>query len=309
MFEALFILTTLDAGTRVGRYILQDALGHLWKPLGDTKALGPNLLASGLMVAGWGTFLIQGVRDPLGGINSLWPLFGIANQMLAAIALCLATTIILKMALAAPSPVAVIRKPWFALVTLIPLIWLLSVTFTAGIQKVWHPDPRIGFLSQIKSLEEKITNPGSTAQSVDPQWLAQKRADNKTWTTQQRNAWLDVFVAVAFLVLVSAVVLLSVWEWISLLSKRKPAVLRESEPHWLPDYAVTEPGAKLGGVAGTAALTIALAKELSGESHLERARQEAAVCDCADHQHAAKSDEQIYVETTERRFTGVRRCC
>jgi carbon starvation protein len=341
MFEALFILTTLDAGTRVGRYILQDFLGNVWKPLGDTKALGPNLLASGLMVAGWGYFLIQGVRDPLGGINSLWPLFGIANQMLAAIALCLATTIILKTALQRRTGVApvsdlkeagmkfetgatpVVRSRWLVLVTLVPLVWLLLVTFTAGVQKIYHSDPRIGFLSQARSLKEKLPDleaAVATAQAAgDTALMESAEKALRTNRTLYFNNVLDAGVAGVFLCLVSVVVLFSVREWILLLSQRKPAVLRETEPVWLPDYAVTEGGRNFTGAAGTAALAVALARELSGEAHLDRAHQQAAVCECrhATQDEAAtqakprtvKSDQQIYVEVTEQRFNGVRRCC
>lgn len=334
MFEALFILTTLDAGTRVGRYILQDFLGNLWKPLGDTKALGPNLVASGLMVAGWGTFLIQGVRDPLGGINSLWPLFGIANQMLAAIALCLATTIILKMAVRASStsaartdtthraePVfgAPLRSPWLALVTVVPLVWLLSVTFTAGVQKIWHSDPRIGFLAQASSVKAKILEYEKLSESLVPKdqveafrkRLSELEAELPKNRALYFNNILDAVVTTAFLILVSVVVLLSVREWMLLLYRRKSAVLRESEPVWLPEYAVDESSGKFGGVAGTAALTLALAKELSGEAHLERAQAtQTHACHCEAQPHEKpKSAGQIYVESTEQRFTGIRRCC
>ena len=307
MFEALFILTTIDAGTRVGRYLLQDALGHVWKPLGRTGSLRANLIASVLMVGGWGYFLIQGVRDPLGGINSLWPLFGIANQMLAAIALCLATTVVLKMALLGMTTFRV-RPALATLITLGPLVWLLAATMTAGVQKIWADDPRIGFLAQAHVLQTKTPQLEAAlaqARNQDPSGIQNAEAALSANRILRFNNLLDAGVTAVFLLLVTGIVVLSVREWLLLLLRQKLAQLVESQPVWLPEYALA--AARPIGILGVIGLLIALAKELSGEAALDRA-QEAEKCACSCHEKA-RTDEQVYVATAEHRFSGVRRCC
>ena len=178
MFEAVFILTTIDAGTRVGRFMVQDFLGNLWAPLGRTSSWPANLLGSTLIVAAWGYFLYVGVIDPNGGINILWPLFGISNQMLAAIALAVATAIIVKTA----------SKKRYALVTLAPLAWLTLITTAAAWQKIVSPDPQLGFFAGANALAAKLA---AGALTPDRAAVAPELIFN-----QRLNGWLTIFFTV-----------------------------------------------------------------------------------------------------------------
>jgi carbon starvation protein len=202
MFEALFILTTVDTGTRVGRFMLQELAGHVWKPLGRTSWYPSIIAASAMVVAGWGYFLVQGVLDPLGGINSLWPLFGISNQLLAAVALCVGTTILVKSG-----------KARYAWVTLLPLAWVLVVTLTAGWQKVFAADPRLGFLAHAALTAQQVADG-----VLDPALGARLIFNDR----------LDAVVSITFMLVTVLVVAASAREWLLVLTRRKPARARET---------------------------------------------------------------------------------
>lgn len=203
MFEALFILTTLDAGTRVGRFILQDLLGNVWKPLGDTSNWLGNITATGLLVSAWGFFLYQGAIDPEGIAKSLWPIFGISNQLLAVIAFCLGTTLLIKSGKA--------RYCW---VTLVPLVFLASVTFAAGWMKIFSPKAA-GFLPAVRKLEAQL------AAGVPAEKL-------KAVETALFNARLDIVVVTVFLTFVTVIILGCAREWWSILSGAKKGEIHES---------------------------------------------------------------------------------
>jgi carbon starvation protein len=205
MFEALFILTVLDAGTRVGRFMVQELGSRVWKPFGRTSWLPGVLLSSALIVGAWGYFLYQGVIDPLGGINSLWPLFGISNQLLAAVALVVATTILLKM--------GKLRWIW---VTLAPMMWLVIITMTASWQKIFAANPRVGFLSAANAMAAQIASGKiPTAKIVETQRL-------------MFNQRLDAVVTAVLAIMILILLMEAVVQWTALLIRKRAPVLHES---------------------------------------------------------------------------------
>jgi carbon starvation protein len=223
MFEALFILTTVDAGTRVGRFMIQDLAGNVWRPAGRTSWLPGVIVASALIVGAWGYFLYAGVTDPLGGINQLFPLFGIANQLLAAVALTVATTILLKMG-----------KLKYIWVTLLPLAWDAAVTLTASYQKIFSADPKIGFFAQRSAFQEALNNgevlpPATTAAEM------QKVITNST---------VDGVLSILFAALIIIIIADAARVWFGIIRGRQEPTMSEApyeESHLDVEGNILEP--------------------------------------------------------------------
>ena len=217
MFEALFILTVLDAGTRVGRFMVQELGGRVWPPLARRGWMPGIVISSAIIVGAWGYFLYQGVVDPLGGINSLWPLFGISNQLLAAVALVVATTILLKM-----------KQVRWAWITLVPTAWLIAVTMTASYQKIFDASPALGFLAKANAL---------VAQIAAGQIPAAKIAETQRLIFNQR---LDAAVTAGLALMILVLVVEAVVQWFGLLFGRREAVLQEAPyvaTRWAEDFS------------------------------------------------------------------------
>jgi carbon starvation protein len=208
LFEALFILTTVDAGTRVGRFLIQDLAGMVWAPLKRTDSWPANVLATALCVSAWGYFLYQGVIDPLGGINTLWPLFGMANQMLAAIALCFATVCLVKM-----------KRERYVWITLLPTAWLVTCTLTTGWMKLFSADLRIGFLAHARKFSDAIDS-GTVL------------APAKSLEEMRRvlhNDYVDATLTVVLMALVVALVTLGIRA--ALKARQSPVVTAQETPY------------------------------------------------------------------------------
>ncbi|MCY1043131.1 carbon starvation protein A [Corallococcus sp. bb12-1] len=214
LFEALFILTTVDAGTRVGRFMIQELAGLVYAPLKRTESWGANLLATALCVGAWGYFLYQGVVDPLGGINTLWPLFGIANQMLAAVALTLGCVVLVKM-----------KRERYVWVPGIPAAWLVLCTLTAGFQKVFGSDVRVSFVAHAKAFSQAVAE-------------GRVIAPAKSLEEMERiifNDYLDAALTAFFMVVVVATILFGVRAILA--ARRSP----EPTAHETPYVAAAAP--------------------------------------------------------------------
>ncbi|GJD98268.1 carbon starvation CstA family protein [Methylobacterium isbiliense] len=215
LFEALFILTAVDAGTRAGRFMLQDLIGVAVPAFKDTASWGPSIVATALCVGAWGFFLYQGVTDPLGGINTLWPLFGISNQMLAAIALTLCTVVIFKM-----------KRERYAWITIVPTLWLVACTLTAGLQKVFSADPRVGFLSHADRYAAALAEGKVLAPAKDLDQMRQIVFNDR----------IDAVLAVLFVAVVVAIVAFGVKSCLTAYRARTWTAL-EADPQGAPAAA------------------------------------------------------------------------